>query len=240
MNLNDFIHCTNRAQSFEEVVFLFEKFISQYGFTNYVMGDMSLDSPVQRAESFGTLTNYSPEWLEHYKNNNYVAVDPVIKKALISHVPFTWEEAKCEDKTQDSLNMMNEAIEFNLVNGIGLSVHRPFGRIIGFGLATSEKNPHMDKDTMAILHSVCVHFCNVYENLIGINISEYPVCLTVREKEVLYWISRGSTKKNIAEHFKVSESCVKRHCENILQKLSVKNLAHAVLKGVRSGLISPY
>ncbi len=39
--------------------------------------------------------------------------------------------------------------------------------------------------------------------------------ITDREKEVLLWIASGKTKSEIADLVYGSESCVKRHCENI-------------------------
>jgi LuxR family transcriptional regulator len=61
--------------------------------------------------------------------------------------------------------------------------------------------------------------------------------ITNREREVLHWVSRGKTKSEIAAILEVSESAIKRHCESIFKKLEVNNLAFAVAKALKLGLI---
>lgn len=63
------------------------------------------------------------------------------------------------------------------------------------------------------------------------------LAITRREREVLHWVSQGRTKNEIAEILELSESSVKRHCENIFRKLESKTLASAVAKAVKMGLI---
>lgn len=63
--------------------------------------------------------------------------------------------------------------------------------------------------------------------------------LTAREQEVLIWIARGKTKLETAKVLHVSESCIKRHCEKIFQKLEVNNLPHAVATAIKEGIIDP-
>jgi len=64
--------------------------------------------------------------------------------------------------------------------------------------------------------------------------------ITKREKEVLNWIAAGKTKAEIADTLAVSDSSVKRYCENIALKFKTNNLSSAVAKALRIGIIEPY
>jgi RNA polymerase sigma factor (sigma-70 family) len=54
--------------------------------------------------------------------------------------------------------------------------------------------------------------------------------LTVREKEIMKLVSKGSTNKEIAEKLFISEETVKKHLQNIYRKLQVKNKIQALNK----------
>lgn len=47
--------------------------------------------------------------------------------------------------------------------------------------------------------------------------------LTQREQEVLFWVSEGKRNSEIAQILGISPGTVKRHLENLYQKLGVEN-----------------
>ena len=61
--------------------------------------------------------------------------------------------------------------------------------------------------------------------------------LSVRETEVLELLSSGLTNKRIAERLSISPFTVKRHIENIYQKLQAQTRVELVDKAKRSGLL---
>lgn len=54
--------------------------------------------------------------------------------------------------------------------------------------------------------------------------------LTNREQEVMKWIARGCSNKQIAGKLFISEETVKKHVKNIFFKLSVTNRIAALRK----------
>jgi two-component system nitrate/nitrite response regulator NarL len=61
------------------------------------------------------------------------------------------------------------------------------------------------------------------------NYHEVNFLLTTQEKEVLSLIAKGDTNKEIALALHMSPSTVKRHTENILNKLRLKNRIQAAV-----------
>lgn len=61
--------------------------------------------------------------------------------------------------------------------------------------------------------------------------------LSIREKEVLKLTAQGSSNKEIAAHLFISDTTVKAHIRNILEKLRVKNRAEAVGVAITKGIL---
>jgi len=57
--------------------------------------------------------------------------------------------------------------------------------------------------------------------------------LTMREAEVLLWISRGKSNRDISEILGISPRTVNKHLEQVFEKLGVENRASAAARAVR-------
>ena len=62
--------------------------------------------------------------------------------------------------------------------------------------------------------------------------------LTKREKEVFEMLIVNKTTKDISKELDISEKTVRNHISNVMQKLSVKGRASAVVELLRLGEIS--
>jgi two-component system NarL family response regulator len=60
---------------------------------------------------------------------------------------------------------------------------------------------------------------------------------SARELEVLAWIAKGKSNKEIAAALSVSDETVKTHVSNVMQKLAAQDRAHAVTEAIRLGWI---
>jgi DNA-binding NarL/FixJ family response regulator len=63
------------------------------------------------------------------------------------------------------------------------------------------------------------------------------VLLSDRETQILEQLSKGSTNKNIADQLSISPFTVKRHIENIYQKLQARNRIELLEKARKRGLL---
>lgn len=62
--------------------------------------------------------------------------------------------------------------------------------------------------------------------------------LTKREKEVFELLVDNKTTKEIADFLNISEKTVRNHISNVMQKLSVKGRAQAVVELIKLGEIT--
>jgi LuxR family maltose regulon positive regulatory protein len=75
-----------------------------------------------------------------------------------------------------------------------------------------------------------VSLCHIYHENLKAQVKSTAV-LTEREVEVLQLLEEGLTQKEIANFLVLSTSTVKRHLENIYQKLDVNNKISAIKTG---------
>ena len=61
--------------------------------------------------------------------------------------------------------------------------------------------------------------------------------LTPRQQEILLLMAQGLQNRDIASSLGMLEGTVKVHVKSILQKLGVNNRTHAVVTGIRLGLV---
>jgi DNA-binding NarL/FixJ family response regulator len=63
--------------------------------------------------------------------------------------------------------------------------------------------------------------------------------LTDREREVLGWLARGLSSKEVAQRLDISVRTVETHRANLMHKLGVKSVALMIQVALREGIIDP-
>ncbi|MGG4553392.1 response regulator [Paenibacillus humicus] len=67
------------------------------------------------------------------------------------------------------------------------------------------------------------------------NSADHP--LTSREREILDWVAKGLTNREIAKELQISDQTVKNHLKNILQKLHLENRVQLTRYALEQGWI---
>ena len=60
--------------------------------------------------------------------------------------------------------------------------------------------------------------------------------LTKRQREVLYWVMKGLTNREIAAVLVIAEHTVERHLDNIFKRLDVNGRVQAAVLAAMAGL----
>ena len=63
--------------------------------------------------------------------------------------------------------------------------------------------------------------------------------LTDRERDVLQWLVRGLSSKEVAQTLNISVRTVETHRANLMHKLGVKSVAVLIQVAIREGMIEP-
>jgi two-component system response regulator NreC len=62
--------------------------------------------------------------------------------------------------------------------------------------------------------------------------------LSEREKEILGWIARGYSNKEIADHLVISVKTVETHKANLMEKLGLKTRPELIKFALKKGLLN--
>ncbi|HEU0305635.1 MAG TPA: autoinducer binding domain-containing protein, partial [Lysobacter sp.] len=127
------------ASDIPEVATACRRAAQALGFEHFIFGfrtPISLTHPTQFI-----LSGFPRAWREHYDRNSYLAIDPVITRALCSILPFDWEELDKGDPRVAQL--FREAAEHGLRYGFSVPVHGGHGE--GGVLSLARAQPPLPK-----------------------------------------------------------------------------------------------
>lgn len=209
------------------------------GFEHFIYAfraPVSLSQPCQFI-----LSGYPRAWREHYDRNRYLAIDPVVTRALGTVLPFTWDEIDQSDPAVARL--FSEAAEFGLRHGFSVPVHGAHGE--GGVLSLARAQPALPAArgqrhrlfqqaqwVSAVLHQKL--------RAVVFQESEPPRArLTRREHDCLLLAAEGQSAQTIAGHLNIAERTVVFHLNRAEQKLGTRRRQHAVARAVALGQIKP-
>jgi DNA-binding CsgD family transcriptional regulator len=64
-----------------------------------------------------------------------------------------------------------------------------------------------------------------------------PFSITSREIEVLQWVARGKSAREIGEILQITKRTVDQHVQSTVRKMDAANRIHAVALAIREGII---
>src|SRR5689334_10668141 len=102
------------ATNIVEVGAVCQRITASLGFDSFIYGfrvPLPLSEPCQYI-----LSSYPREWLAHYDQQRYLAIDPVLRHGLATVVPYTWDDLDRSDPRVAQL--FREAAEHGLAHGL--------------------------------------------------------------------------------------------------------------------------
>lgn len=182
---------------------------------------------------------YSSEWIERYKAERFVNIDPAIQTGLRRILPIDWSEFDRE--SEKVRRLFGEAAEFGLGrHGISLPVHGLHGdrALVSITSDASDADwQHLRLEYMRDFQVLALHMHQTVLRLAGGHPIQ-PANLSPRERECLLWIAEGKTYWETAMILGLSEHTVRCYLESARHKLGAANNSHAVNKAGKASLLS--
>jgi DNA-binding CsgD family transcriptional regulator len=205
-----------------------------YGISNAVYHAVNLDGA-----PYAALT-YTPEWMDHYQDRNYVRVDPVVRGALQHFHPMDWK--RLDWSNRESRAFLLEAQDAGIGNqGISIPIRGPNGQFALFTVNHQCSDREWEvfskeflRDFLLISHYL--HGRVVKVMLPGGNRTNKP--LSPRETDALKYLALGNSRSQIAETLSISEHTLRVYIDSARHKLGALNTVHAVSTAFNEGLIS--
>jgi hypothetical protein len=204
-----------------------ERFIgaaSQMGFTKFSFVARGRHSDGRRFDHIST--NYAPEWRARVRSQNYLDIDPTLRRARRTALPFTWSELReSRALSPAQRQLFDEASALGLRHGFTIPVHMSGG---GEGLVALASDGSAREFDTAIahhrhdLHLLALHFHTLHgaarraerSGEEDKSRSDDGNSVTSREAECLLWTARGKSAWEAAIVLGISERTVNFHVEN--------------------------
>lgn len=181
--------------------------------------------------------NYPIAWQSRYQAKEYLKIDPVVKKAKLTRLPFLWDSSLAqtepvfwEEVRQAGLNIgwtcsnLCPSSTFSM-----LSLNRRNDPITQLELAEKELKMRWLADATHAALS------RLFEPK---DIQRCCSLLTDREIEVLRWTADGKTQCEISQILSISSETVKFHSRNAIAKLGATNKTAAVVRASMLGVLT--
>ncbi|MEO6013693.1 MAG: LuxR family transcriptional regulator [Devosia sp.] len=210
---------------------------ANYGLqTAAYLGTGTLDRQREPREPYLAVT-YSPDWVERYRTQGYLKIDPVVRIGLKRLLPFDWSEFTETDKSVNQL--FGEAAEFGLgPKGISFPIHGHAGDKALLSVSADLSELDWKGVRRTILQQFPIIAAHLHEAVLRTESATRPIPrLSPRELECLQWSSEGKTVWECSVILGLSQHTVRCYLESARHKLAASSNAHAVSIALRSGLL---
>ena len=180
------------------------------------------------------ISNYPVTWTEHYLQQRYQRVDPVIIKALAMLEPFEWgQTSSAGHLTIPQRALLDEASQFGIRCGFTIPIHDRRGPVAAVTFAADERRPSFERcieHHRAALQLMAMYFHAHVRRRFSAGRMINGVVLSPREFECLEWAARGKSAWEIGKILSISRRTAAFHLENAKTKLGVHSICQAVAR----------
>lgn len=208
-----------------------------YGLATIVYHAVSIPL-ADRADPVILLPHDDP-WIRRYIENDYVRIDPIVRRGRNGFLPLDWSEIDRE--TPEAQHLFEDADQYGVGRrGVTLPVRGPAGERALFTVTSNASEADWLKKRVHYMREfqIVAHFIHDRAiELSGHRQRNRKVGLSAREAQCLALVIKGWHTKQIASRLNVSTSIVQLHLQNARQKLDCASIPEAAAKAVRWELI---
>lgn len=192
--------------------------IRRLGFT-YAACASHVD-PLNPPEGAVMMLEYPRHWVEYFSSQGLAQRDPIYFTARVQPLPFWWRDQKFRSTlARDQIDILNEAAEAGLANGLTIPIHAPEALPASCSLV-------IGPDDIDPLAPSKAQWCAVYahESARRLLLKLKPPrkrLLTRREREVIELIARGKGDFEIGVILNLSQHTVHNTVRRIMKKYGV-------------------
>ena len=197
-------------------------------------------NPDSKRDLLVHLHNYPPDWATYYVEHQLFRHDPVLEACNHTHVGFAWEDIESLIRMTPRLAF---TIESSAKNGLGtgftVPAHIP-GEPPGSCSFVTKPGVPLPRHNLLTAELVGSFAFQAARRITGLaqiaNLSHSG--LTHRQRDCVYWMSRGKSSWEIAVILGISKETVTQHLKMAGERLGVSRRLPLAIKAIRDGQIS--
>lgn len=177
-------------------------------------------------------------WMLHYRDCDYVSIDPLVRATGVRHLPFFWSDLSGSQAIRAPRvgRMFNEGRAFRIRNGFVMPIHRADGCVHALS-AMAEMLDVADPKVRSTAKAVSVALLHRLDEL-GLPARGARLCLTDQERDLLLYVLEGRTRSEIASRLQSSEESRDRTLAQACARFGTKEPLEAALRARRAGLLA--
>jgi len=235
------------VHTLEEMASVMENRMKEYGFSGFVYWT-HLRVPIKKLSNENSfMLSRGPAYLKAfeaiYLGKQLYVDDPIVSIAAESTQPFTTLQVR-KKKTNKAASRRQRWLysleqRFGFVHDIYIPLHTPLRVQVFYAYFQGNNASYPEKIKKILpqlrLDSALFTSCIVDFVIMGGENELGDLLFSRREQECLTWMAKGRSNIEIGQILEISNSTVKFHVKNIMQKLSASNRTEAVAIAARSG-----
>ncbi len=226
----EFIERLDQQTDSPSLIGSFQELIGRFGMGSFLMGtpDKTDAAPEDRLWA----NTWPAGWLQHWAEQRYMLVDPVLKQVMTNSNPVRWSDTYANNKT--GTKILREANEYGMRDGFALPIYSRDGFVVAISMAA--EHYELDKQDESCLHMASIFFHAKLERMRAKDAPPMPRAsrLTRRERECLTWVASGKTDWEISQILNIAEQTVHEYVQNALIKLNATTRAQAVAIAIQT------
>lgn len=218
---------------------LLNKVLRQLGFGSYLisLGPATLRDSDPLA---GLITSFPKRWLEHYRCDGLIEIDPILRHCRRELVPFFWDSERRRARGR-SRHFWQQREQYGLRSGLSIPLRY---ELLRGTLSVAFDDTQVTEQEVFPNAAVCQLFMLIPYLLAGMRHrltgpSRPRQDLTPKEMECLHWASVGKTTWEISQILTCSERTIDFHLLNARRKLGSVSRQQAVSTATACGLVMP-
>lgn len=222
----------DECASVDAVVRTLTKFVERFGFETLTIAQ--LVSPARAGQNQLAISNWPADFVSDRKSRNVFLHDPIVRQALQTNSPFTWEDVY-RRADRNGRNIIDEAREFTKNNGVMIPIH-PYDGIPGCVSIGTDKL-EITEQQISWIDVVAMQAYSRIVGFLGPFPFEVQANLTPREIDVLHYGAAGKTNWEISQILGLSEHTVRDYFKTAGSKLDTVSRTHTIAVAISNGLV---
>ena len=226
------IDSINEALSTIEVTRILLEFVGGYGFETVIVAQ--LVNPAIVGSDRLVISNWPDEYVARRIEEMTIIKDPVVRHALRTKQPFTWQAAY-EHADRTGQRVLNQGRDFTQNEGMMFPVYS-YDEVPG-GVSLGTKKLELSPAQIKLVDLVCQHAYMRIASFEGPFPHEIRASLSNREVEVLHYVAAGKSNWEIGRILGLSEYTVHAYMKSASKKLNTSGRAHTVAMAMAQQII---
>lgn len=181
-------------------------------------------------------STYDPKWANHYEDQNYMVIDPVVRGALQQFHPLDWK--RLDWSTKRTREFFHEAVDFGVgQQGYTIPIRGPNGQAAIFAINHESNDAGWGRYIEENAHDFMLISHYFHQKALAATHVTAPM-LSPRELDVLKYLGIGLSRGKVAEILKISEHTLRVYVDSARYKLGALNTTHAVALALSRGVIA--